>query len=66
MKITNSQFTVFRLELKQQAFENSIADIDKLSLQKDYIVHKESVWKCIRTERPVTISLFISSSRSVK
>ncbi|CAK65713.1 unnamed protein product (macronuclear) [Paramecium tetraurelia] len=44
------KFGVYRVELKQDAFEGNLENIRRLDINRDYSVYEEGKWDCIRTE----------------
>ncbi|CAD8165566.1 unnamed protein product [Paramecium pentaurelia] len=45
------KFGVYRVELKQDSFEQNIENLKRLDINRDYSVYQEGQWDCIRTEK---------------
>ena len=54
-----SDFQVFRVDLKEQAFEDNILSIQNIN-NEDFQTNEEGKWSCIRTKEPFAFGMMKS------
>ncbi|CAD8131993.1 unnamed protein product [Paramecium octaurelia] len=70
VKVVNTKFQVWRVELKDEEFEKNIETIEKIRCPQDFQKTNEGSWDCIRTEKPFAFGMmkdvFLMKKTNVK